>query len=106
MHGWLPWTIQAIAVTVLVIAIGWRSRRWRLIWLPAAAAVGAVLTGTAHWFVTAQGLAGDPAPKVLWVWIAVTGIATVVLVVRGATPVGGGAARQWPPPRCACCAQR
>ena len=34
MHGWLPLTIQAVAVVVLVAAIGWRTRRWRRLWLP------------------------------------------------------------------------
>ena len=40
MHGWLPIVIQAVAAAVLVAAIGWRTRRWRLIWLPVAIAVG------------------------------------------------------------------
>ena len=38
MHGWVPGMVQAVAVTVLLLAVGWRSRRWRLLWLPAAAA--------------------------------------------------------------------
>lgn len=80
MHGWLPLTIQALTVIVLLAAIGWRNRRWRLVWLPVAAAIGIVLAAISYWFITSQGLAGDPAPKVLWVWLAVTGIAVVVLV--------------------------
>ena len=40
MHGWLPITVQAIAALVLIAAIGWRNRRWRLVWLPWAALVG------------------------------------------------------------------
>ena len=30
MHGWVPITVQVIAAIVLVAAIGWRNRRWRL----------------------------------------------------------------------------
>ena len=33
LRGWLPGTIQAVAAAVLVLAIGWRSGRWRAIWL-------------------------------------------------------------------------
>ncbi|MDT5069270.1 MAG: hypothetical protein QOK02_5425 [Mycobacterium sp.] len=81
MHGWLPLTLQAIAVVVLLAAIGWRNRRWRLIWLPVAIAIGVVLSATAYWYISSEGLAGDPAPNLLWIWIAVTGVAAVVLVV-------------------------
>src|SRR5581483_995788 len=86
MHGWVPGTVQAVAVTVLLLAIGWRSRRWRLLWLPAAAAVGAGLAAWAHWYITADGLADDPAPRLLWWWIACTGAALAIVVVgwRGA----------------------
>ena len=86
MHGWLPLTVQAIAVVVLLAAVGWRNRRWRLIWLPVAVGIGVVLSATAYWYISSEGLAGDPAPNLLWIWIAVTGVAAVVLVVgwRGA----------------------
>jgi S-formylglutathione hydrolase FrmB len=86
MHGWVPGTVQAVTVTVLLLAIGWRSRRWRLLWLPAAAAVGAGITAWAHWYITADGLADDPAPRLLWWWIASSGAAAAILVVgwRGA----------------------
>jgi S-formylglutathione hydrolase FrmB len=86
MHGWLPWTIQIVTVLVLLAAIGWRSRRWRQIWLPVAAVAGAIVAAVAYWFISSQGLAGDPAPKALWIWLVVVGIAAVVLVAgwRGA----------------------
>ena len=73
MHGWLPLTVQAVAVVVLLAAIGWRNRRWRLVWLPVAAGIGAVLAATAYWYISSEGLAGDPAPKLLWIWIAAGG---------------------------------
>jgi hypothetical protein len=43
IHGWLPAAVQAITAVVLVGAIGWRSRRWRVLWLPVLVASGAVL---------------------------------------------------------------
>jgi S-formylglutathione hydrolase FrmB len=81
MHGWIPGTVQAVTVTVLLLAVGWRSRRWRRLWLPAAAAVGAGVAVWAHWYVTAYGLADDPAPRPLWWWIASSGAAVVILVL-------------------------
>jgi hypothetical protein len=67
MHGWLPLTIQAVTVVVLLAAIGWRTRRWRLVWLPVAAMVGIAVAVTSHWLISSQGLADDPAPKLLWI---------------------------------------
>ena len=86
MHGWLPLTIQAIAAVIVVAAIGWRTRTWRRVWLPAAVAVGALLAASAYWYIAAEGLADDPAPNMLWIWIAVVGISVVMLAAgwRGA----------------------
>ncbi|MET0475720.1 MAG: alpha/beta hydrolase-fold protein [Mycobacterium sp.] len=81
MHGWLPLTVQVVTALVLLAAIGWRTRRWRLVWLPVAAGIGVALTAVAHWIIASQGLADDPAPKELWIWLTLTGIAAVVLVV-------------------------
>jgi hypothetical protein len=81
MHGWIPGTAQAVAVTVLLLAVGWRSRRWRLLWLPAAVAVGAGVAGWAHWYITAGGLADDPAPRLLWWWIACSGAAIAIVIL-------------------------
>jgi S-formylglutathione hydrolase FrmB len=86
MHGWLPLTVQAVAAVVIVVAVGWRNPSWRRIWLPTAIAVGAVLTACAYRYVSSEGLAGDPAPKLLWIWTTVAGGSVVVLVAgwRGA----------------------
>ena len=86
MHGWIPATVQIVAAAALVAAIGWRTRRWRLVWLPWAAFVGAALAASAYWYVTSEGLAGDPAPRSLWIWIALSGVAAAVLTAgwRGA----------------------
>jgi S-formylglutathione hydrolase FrmB len=77
----LPLTIEIIAAIVVVVGIGWRTRRWRLLWLPVAILVGIGGAAWAHWYVDSQGLAGDPAPDSLWIWTGLTGFALVVAVV-------------------------
>jgi S-formylglutathione hydrolase FrmB len=89
MHGWLPLTVQALTVVLLLAAIGWRNRRWRLVWLPIAAGLGVALSVAAYWYIASEGMADDPAPNLLWIWIAVTGLAAVVLVA------GWRSARWW-----------
>ena len=86
MHGWIPATVQLVAAVALVAAIGWRSRRWRLVWLPWAAISGAALAASAYWYVMSEGLAGDSAPRFLWLWIGLSGVAAAVLTAgwRGA----------------------
>ncbi|HUO37627.1 MAG TPA: esterase family protein, partial [Mycobacterium sp.] len=81
LHGWVPPTIQAIAVTVLVLAISWRSHRWRVLWLPVAIVLGGVVAAWAYWYAGSQGLAGDPAPSSLWIWTGLSGLALAVLVL-------------------------
>jgi S-formylglutathione hydrolase FrmB len=81
MHGWVPATIQAVTAAVLLLAVGWRSRRWRLLWLPVAIVVGVAVAAWAHRYITTGGLADDPAPRVLWWWIALSGAAVAILVL-------------------------
>jgi S-formylglutathione hydrolase FrmB len=81
MHGWVPGTVQAVAVTALLLAVGWRSRRWRVLWVPVAAAVGGAVAAWAHWYITADGLADDPAPRLLWWWIGFSGLAVAIAVL-------------------------
>jgi S-formylglutathione hydrolase FrmB len=89
LHGWLPATIYAVAAALLLLAIGWRSRRWRTLWLPLAVCVGVVAASWAHWYVDSQGMADDPAPSALWIWIGLTGLAAAVAVL------GWHSARWW-----------
>ena len=86
MHGWIPVTVQVLTGAVLLLALSWRSRRWWLRWLPIAALVGVGAAVWAHWYIATDGLAGDPAPHQLWIWIALSGLAVGVLVLgwRGA----------------------
>ncbi|OBH91708.1 hypothetical protein A5680_00540 [Mycobacterium sp. E2989] len=105
MHGWLPTTIQVFTAVVLALAVGWRSRRWRTVWLPGAALTGAAAAYLTHWYIVDRGLSDDPAPAALWVWIALTGTAGAALVL------GWRGARRWrrgagllAVPLCALCA--
>jgi S-formylglutathione hydrolase FrmB len=82
MHGWLPVSVQVIACVLVIAAIGWRNRRWSLVWLPWAALVGVALAVAAYWYVASQGLSDEnnPAPHALWVWIGLSGAAAAVLI--------------------------
>jgi hypothetical protein len=85
-HGWIPLTVQGIAVLVLIVATGWRTRRWRYVWVPWAALCGVAVAVSAYWYIDSEGLAGNPAPSMLWIWIALSGVAAGVLIAgwRGA----------------------
>jgi S-formylglutathione hydrolase FrmB len=89
MHGWVPVTAQILAAILLVLAIGWRTRRWRLVWLPVAVLLGLALAWLTYWIIASNGLSGEPAPEQLWVWVALTGLAAGVAVL------GWGSARWW-----------
>ncbi len=89
MHGWIPITVQVLAMLLLLLAVGWRSRRWRVLWVPVAAGIGIGLAGWTHWYIASDGLADDPAPKQLWVWVALTGAAAAILLL------GWRSARWW-----------
>src|SRR3984957_17574474 len=89
MHGWVPISVQVGTGIVLALAVGWRSPRWRMVWLPLAALIGGSAAYGAHWYVVDRGLSDEPAPLSLWVWIALTGLAGAVLIV------GWRSARRW-----------
>jgi S-formylglutathione hydrolase FrmB len=89
LHGWLPVAVQVFALLVAVSAIGWRRRRWRSWGLPVALGVAALVTALSHWYITSIGVAGDPAPASLWLWIAMSGLAVAVVLL------GWPGARWW-----------
>ncbi|ORW75273.1 alpha/beta hydrolase [Mycobacterium saskatchewanense] len=89
MHGWVPNTVQIVAAVAVLLAVGRRSRRWRTVWLPAAALVGGSAAYATHWYIVDRGLSDEPAPPTLWLWIALTGAASAVLVL------GWRSARTW-----------
>lgn len=91
MHGWLPVSVQILAVVAVAAAAGWRTRRWRWVWLPWSALIGGVLAVVAYCYVRSAGVADDtnPAPVTFWAWIALSGFALGVLVA------GWWGARWW-----------
>ncbi len=89
MHGWVPTTVQVVTAIALALAVGWRSRRWRTLWLPVAALLGGAGAYGARWYIVDRGLSGEPAPSALWLWIALTGMAAAVLIL------GWRSARLW-----------
>ncbi|OBH06271.1 MULTISPECIES: alpha/beta hydrolase family protein [unclassified Mycobacterium] len=86
LHGWVPMAVEVVTAIALGLAVGWRSRRWRLLWLPLAAAVGGLAAFGTYWSVAAAGLDTGPAPHALYVWIALAGMAAAVAILgwRGA----------------------
>jgi len=89
MHGWVPGVVQAVAVAMLLVAVGWRSRLWRLLFLPVAAVLGAALAACSNWYIASAGLADDPAPRLLWWWVAGCGAAAAIVIL------GWDSARWW-----------
>lgn len=88
MHGWLPVSVQILAAAAVIAGVGWRTRRWRLVWVPWAAVIGGGLASTTYCYIRSAGVADEstPAPPTLWVWIALCGTAFGQLVAgwRGA----------------------
>src|ERR1700744_5281654 len=80
MHGWVPLTVQVVTALVLATAVGWRSRRWRTVWLPTAAVFGGAAAYLTHWYIVDRALAEEPAPAALWLWIVLSGVAAGGLV--------------------------
>lgn len=72
---------QALTAVVLVLAVGRRSRRWWMLRLPVAVVVGLAVAVGVRWFIDTDGLADDPAPLTLWLWVALTGAAAAALLL-------------------------
>lgn len=89
LHGWLPLATQALALFVAMVVIDWRRRGWWRRALPVALIAGAAVTALAYWYIVSLGVAGDPAPKTLWLWIAMSGVTAAVLLL------GWKGARWW-----------
>nr|WP_241011134.1 alpha/beta hydrolase-fold protein [Mycobacterium gordonae] len=87
MHGWVPFTVQVVTGVALLLSIGWRTRAWRLRWLPLAA-----LAGSAAAYATracVSRISTEPAPDALWAWAGLAGMAVTVLLL------GWGSAHWW-----------
>jgi len=81
LHGWLPPALQVLALLVVVAAVDWRRRSWFKRVLPAALIAAAAVTGLSYWYIGSIGLAGEPAPASLWLWIAMSGLAAAVVLL-------------------------
>ena len=89
LDGWLPLALRIASAIVLVLAVGWRNRRWRARWLPIAAAT-AVAGAIAAWVAVPAALAlTDPLPPEAGIWLAVLLFAALMLVV------GWRSGRRW-----------
>src|ERR1700742_3970910 len=89
MHGWVPGVVQAVSIAMLLVAVGWRSRLWRLFYLPGAAVLGAASAACSSWYIAHAGLTDHPAPHLLWWWTAAAGAAAEMVIL------GWGSARWW-----------
>jgi S-formylglutathione hydrolase FrmB len=81
MRGVIPVTVQLVASAALLYAIGWRDRRWRTRRLPMAVAAGAIIGVAVYAYYGSLGLASEPAPWWMWLWVALTGFAMAIAVV-------------------------
>ncbi|SPM33583.1 membrane protein, partial [Mycobacterium rhizamassiliense] len=81
LHGWLPPALQVLAVLVAVTAVDWRRSSWFKRALPAALIASAATAGLAYWYIGSIGVAGDPAPVALWLWIAASGLTAALLLL-------------------------
>ncbi|WP_236950104.1 alpha/beta hydrolase-fold protein [Mycobacterium sp. MS1601] len=89
LHGVVPFVTQAVAAATLVAAVGWRTRRWRRVFVPLSVLAGAALTLWLYWYIADEGWGGTPPPGGLWAWVGLTGVAIGVLVL------GWRSARGW-----------
>ncbi|MGB8408065.1 MAG: alpha/beta hydrolase-fold protein [Mycobacterium sp.] len=89
LGGWLPLSIEVLAIVALVVAVGWRSRRWRTVWVPVGLAIGVAAALGARTYMNSEGLASDPAPLRLWLWAAVFAFSIALLLL------GFRSARWW-----------
>ncbi|WP_353615249.1 MULTISPECIES: alpha/beta hydrolase-fold protein [unclassified Mycobacterium] len=80
IHGWLPVTIQVLAALALVAGLYRRPRSWLRVWVPSAAVCGMSVGALAYWYITSQGMADNPPPLMLWIWIGFAAVALVVLI--------------------------
>lgn len=81
LSGWLPlsvFVIAAIAAAIVLVGHG----RWLRVGLPICLGLGAVAAWGASVELNSLGVAGEPAPWILWVWIALTAATVVAAVVR------------------------
>jgi S-formylglutathione hydrolase FrmB len=80
MHCWLPVLLAAAALFAVIVAVWWRTRQWRTVWIPLSAAAGVIAATAVRWYLGSAGIMGDSPPLSLWVWVGVLGGACVVSI--------------------------
>jgi S-formylglutathione hydrolase FrmB len=81
LDGWFPDALRIATAIVVLLAVGWRNRRWRTRWLPTVAAT-AVTGAIAAWLAAPAALAlADPLPPETWIWLAVLLFAALMLIL-------------------------
>ncbi|WP_229705037.1 alpha/beta hydrolase [Williamsia phyllosphaerae] len=83
LTGWFPTVVEVIAAALVITAVGWRTRRWRTVWVPVAIGVGAVTAVGLYLYLDHRGLAPDSAPVLFWIFAAIAA-AMVVVIAAGA----------------------
>ncbi len=79
LSGWFPTIVEVITAALVLTAVGWRTRRWRTVWVPVAIAVGTITSIGLYFYLDNRGLAPDSAPVLFWVFAAVTAMVVVVI---------------------------
>lgn len=81
MHGCIPTAVQLItAAALLHVMVRGAKRRWWTLWLPLAVAAGALTGCLAHWYYGTLGLASEPPPWQMWLWVSLVGLTTVIAI--------------------------
>ncbi|HEX5143830.1 MAG TPA: alpha/beta hydrolase-fold protein [Mycobacterium sp.] len=73
VDGWLPIVVQLAGAAVVLGALS--RQRWRTPRMAVAVLAGVLVSAGAHWYLASVGIAGDPAPVLLWWWLGVAGFA-------------------------------
>jgi S-formylglutathione hydrolase FrmB len=89
LRGWFPAVLEVVAAGVLIAAVGWRDRRWRLGVVPVVVVAAAFVTLFAAYPGAALVGLTDPLPFAVWLWF---GLGVGALIVLGA---GWRTARWW-----------
>ncbi|MGW6283116.1 hypothetical protein [Kribbella sp. NPDC055071] len=82
LGGWFPVVLDVVAACALLVAVGWRDRRWRLRAVPlvlGGAAVGALIA--AYPGAKLLGIT-DPLPFQVWLWFGF-GLAAIIVLAAG-----------------------
>ncbi|BBZ28803.1 hypothetical protein MMAD_30980 [Mycolicibacterium madagascariense] len=82
LGGWFPLTVEIVTVVAVVAVVGWRTKRWRLLWVPVSVGLAVLGALGARLYTDTQGLASDPAPVTLWIWVGVF-VGAVAVAVLG-----------------------